>query len=447
MSLSRLTGVLADLSTEHRIPGAQLAVRHRGETYSAVFGHTAYGTSEPVDWGSRFPFGSVSKSFTASVAMQLVADGDIDLDEPVDAHVPELRDIGCLHDVTLRQLLGHTSGLVSDHEIDGRQNTTLRRYVSSLQDSCKADSAGVAFSYSNTGYVLVGRLIECLTGMSWWDAVESFLAGPLGLTLTPAVLSDPMASIVTAHSVSAGRVVPVANVLPAAWEPAGGIAGTALDLLKFAEAHLDGGTNAILDRDLAELMRRPTGIEPFGVAHAWGLGWGLYLDSYQSMWAGHDGTLSGTTSALRFDPADGTIVALTTNATTGLALWADLVDKLAEMGIEVGDYGGRTVVQPGQWHDPAEYVGDYVNGTTCFRLRVDAQNLLSLDDGTGFVASLTVAGPDTFLVHQKDVSTPSHPARFLRDSVTGRIRSMQFSGRMSSFRTSINNVERIPVGI
>ncbi len=401
------------------MPGAQLALLRDGQTLNVTAGHD--GTGRPVDWTKRFPFGSVSKPFTATVAMQLAADGDVDLDAPVSDHVAELRG----HppgEATLRQLLSHTSGLVADHELAG---ATSRRYVLSLLDQEQVGPPGV-FSYSNAGYVLAGRLIESVTGMSWWDAVETFVAGPAELSLTG--LAD--LSVVTPHAVTGDRVVAVRTELPAAWEPAGGVAGTALDLVGFARLHFGAGPDFLLDDNTAALMREPAAAEPFGVAAGWGLGWGLY----DGGWIGHDGTLAGSTCALRFHPNTSTVLALTTNASTGLLVWPDLLAALAEAGLVVGDYAPMAVAKRRPGGELTEYIGEYVNGQTCFRVTAPSSGTLRLDDGTGFEAVLTHADADVFAVRRLDAAAPDHVGRFLRDPVTGRVRSLQFSGRLAGFR-------------
>src|SRR6185369_15128278 len=84
-----------------------------------------------------FAFGSVTKTVTATVAMQLVGDGDLELDAPVVGYLPEMAGspMGGLCRITLRHLLGHVSGLVSDHEPLDEDDPSLRRYVAAVGDA------------------------------------------------------------------------------------------------------------------------------------------------------------------------------------------------------------------------------------------------------------------------------------------------------------------------
>lgn len=179
--LRPLSARLSALAHTHGVPGAQLALHHGGETVGIEFGELERGTGRLVDRDAAFPIGSISKTFTASVAMILAADGDVELDVPLGEQLPELGDLG--EHLTLRQVLSHTSGLASGPASEQVSSASLRRYVA---DHCRRHNLvrppGTGFSYSNMGYVLVGRLIETVTGMGWREAVEAILLRPLEIT-------------------------------------------------------------------------------------------------------------------------------------------------------------------------------------------------------------------------------------------------------------------------
>src|SRR5579875_2370381 len=103
------TSALATLVRKHRVPGVQLAIHHDGATAAAEVGELEARTGRHVTRDAVFPIGSITKCFTATVAMMLVADGDVDPDAPVGDYVPELGDLGTV--LSLRHLLSHTSGL------------------------------------------------------------------------------------------------------------------------------------------------------------------------------------------------------------------------------------------------------------------------------------------------------------------------------------------------
>jgi hypothetical protein len=251
--------------------------------------------------------GSVTKSFTATTAMVLVADGDLELDAPLADHL-ERGELG--ERMTLRQLLSHTAGLPTGPDSEDVGTASVRPYV---RDHCRAAGLllppGTGFSYSNLGYVLVGHLIETITGMDWWSALESILLRPLGIQ--PAAIVGPGSvtgrPLATGHSVSvaAGRIRPVRQSLAGAEAAAGALAVSATDLVALGRLHLDGGDTALLPAGQAARMREAVGVaEPFGLADGWGLGLAVF-DADGTRWFGHDGNSDGTACHLRVDPGDG----------------------------------------------------------------------------------------------------------------------------------------------
>jgi CubicO group peptidase (beta-lactamase class C family) len=182
-----LRDTLSELAQRYRVPGAQLAIHGGGQTVSVEVGELQHGTGHSVSRDAAFAIGSITKSFTATVAMILAADGDLELDAALADELPELAsstdDLG--DQLTLRHLLSHTSGLCLGPDDTDVPGASRRRYV---LDHCRSQSLvvppGTAFSYSNIGYVLAGHLIEVITGMTWWEAVESILLRPLGIEAT-----------------------------------------------------------------------------------------------------------------------------------------------------------------------------------------------------------------------------------------------------------------------
>jgi len=128
----RWSALLDELTHDHQVPGAQLHVRWHDSKVSVVSGYAEHGTGRPMTDRSKIPAGSIGKAFTATVAMMLVADGDLGLDDPIDEQLTDLR---CGHDLfgrlTPRQLLSHTSGLPSslDENMPAAATTSSRRYL------------------------------------------------------------------------------------------------------------------------------------------------------------------------------------------------------------------------------------------------------------------------------------------------------------------------------
>jgi CubicO group peptidase (beta-lactamase class C family) len=426
-----LTKLLAELAVTHRVPAAQLAVHVDGRT-TAV---TASCTGDPVDQDAKIPVGSITKAFTAALAMLLVADGDLGLDDRIGEHLPELgsgpRDqAGRL---TIRQVLSHTSGLPASV---GDPSVSARSYLKSCRDLRLVQRPGTGFSYSNVGYVLVGRLIERITGMNWSDAVDTLLLGPLDIV--PSFVVGPRAhgSFLPGHAVGAS-VVPVQQTITPVQAPAGALALSAVDLVAFGRTQFS--TDAVLPgpagADEFHRMRHPVpGVEPFGLADGWGLGLALFRDPVGD-WVGHDGTADGTSCHLRIDPTNGRVVALTANASTGAALWEDLIDRLRDGGLPVADYDTGSLERPVAV--PEELSGHYANGDLEYRVDVRDTGTAALVVGGEVYPGLILHRDGAFSVREPTSGRRVLGGRFLWDSDTGQVRGIQTGGRVARRREAV----------
>ena len=431
----RLSATLSELARKHRIPGAQVAIHYGGETVAGEVGELEYGTGRPVTKDVAFPIGSISKSFTATAAMILVADGDLELDAPLSEYLPELgnHSADLAAQLTLRQLLSHTSGLT-----DGPEEVaaaSLQRYV---LDHCRDPELvlppGTGFSYSNVGYVLAGHLVEVITGMSWWEAVESIVLRPLRIEPTFIVAPEPGMSerpIAAGHSVNAsvGRTRPVEQSMALAEAPAGALAVSAVDLVALGLTHVDGATPTLLPTSYAEQMREaiPTA-EPFGLADGWGLGLATFQNG-NTAWVGHDGNANGTACYLRVDPIEGCVVAFTSNANRGVDMWQELVTELSRMGLPIKNYSATEALGPTTvplsgcvgtyWNGDIEYTVSAGKNGTC-RLAIDGETVARLEFHEGLI----------FAQHDPNSGQFVQVGRFVRDPITGDLDLIQIAGRL-----------------
>ncbi|MFB9905654.1 serine hydrolase domain-containing protein [Allokutzneria oryzae] len=402
------TELLAELCRSHRVPAAQLVVCDaEGST------DTTFGTAKP---DTVFPLGSLTKPFTAALAMVLVEDGDLDLDEPLGEHLPELDQA-----VTLRQVLSHTGGWASNIDEDADHTANRAHWLANhWRDTGLVHRPGEVFSYSNIGYLVAGHLVEVVTGMDWAEAVEEILLRPWGITPSFVTSTGTTGSRGTAegHTVLPdGRVVPVGpqSVLDVE-APNGGLALSATDLVTFVSTHL---TSAEVFGEMCRDQLGSVAVGPFGMADSWGLGWARY-----GSWSGHDGTGDGTSCHLRFDQGTGNAVALTTNAGTGLDLWRDLAAKLGVADEGLGDPGEPVPADP-------EAVGRYVNGPSEFVVSQGREGALELAFGPAPAVELTCFERLRFTARALPGSSAVLSGRFLPDPATGRVELLQISGRLA----------------
>jgi CubicO group peptidase (beta-lactamase class C family) len=420
---------LGELVVAHGVPGAQFAVHHSGETWTWTYGVTRVGSGAAMTDDAPVPLGSVTKTATAAAALVLVADGDLALDEPMAEYLPEARELpAALRDrVTLRHVLNHTGGLPCD-PTEARATTARRHVLDCCRTARPLAVPGGVFSYSNIGYLLAGHALTTVTGMSWWEAVDSLLLTPLGLTARFVTGERVPTDLVSGHSVHRrhGTARPVVQSLSPVEAPAGALAASAVDLVRLGRALLED--DDLIGADLRREMTAATpGIEPFGLADGWGLGLACYGPG--STTVGHDGNGDGTSCHLRMNTATGTVVALTANAGSGFTLWRELAPQLPALGIPVGDYDPLAVdgqpVAP-----PAQCVGEYSNGDVDYLVMPCEAGGLRLTVDSEPFADLTLYRGFRFAMRDCDTGEVDQAGRFVPDSA-GRVAGLQVGGRLA----------------
>jgi CubicO group peptidase (beta-lactamase class C family) len=361
---------LAELCEEHRVPGASLAALVDGEIHECATGVLHRGTGVEATADSLFQIGSITKLYTATLIMQLVAEGRLDLDAPVVSVLPEfaVADAVATKTVTPRQLLSHTSGIDGDFFHDtGRGDDCLAAYVEACAHLGQNHPPGATMSYCNSGFTVLGRIVEVLTGQVWDDALRDRLLDPLGAHRTMTLPED----VLKFRSAMGHLGEPGDEPVPAhRWGlsrsagPAGTINATAADVIRFVRLHLDGGRapdgTVILPAEQVAAMHRPFVQLPASHAHrmCWGLGWIVY-DWPGGRVLGHDGATVGQKAFLRVAPEAGVAVALLTNGGVPAEVYQRLFTELLteHAGIAVPEF--EPPAEPPAL-DLARYVGSYV---------------------------------------------------------------------------------------
>jgi CubicO group peptidase (beta-lactamase class C family) len=258
------------------------------------------------------------------------------------------------------------------------------------------------------------------------------LLKPLSLVPHFVVGTGERRPFVSGHAVQPGlhRVRPVAQSLTSVKAPAGALAASALDLITLGRLLASGEPAGLIDPVALAEMRRPVphGV-PFGLADGWSLGLALFRDG-ATTWLGHDGNGDGTACHLRFDPAGGTVVALTTNGNSGFGMWLDLVQDLRVAGCPVGDYDRLRGLQ-GRRSSPPNCTGSYVNGDIEYTVQPARDGTLLLTvDGEPF-AELTPHEGLIFAMRDVDTDENNQMGRFLPDPHGDGIGWIQIGGRLA----------------
>lgn len=329
---------IPELMKANAIPGVGILIRSREQgDWQATFGTADLDAEVPVTMDDTFRIGSNTKTMTSTVILQLAQEGKLALDDPISKYVDGVPNGD---EITIAQLSEMRSGLVS-YTFDKKFNETLDKdpqkawTPQELLDiglSKKPNAQpGTEYDYSNTNIVLLGVVIEKLTGMSATQAFEERIFEPLGLSRTSlpedteSTLPDPHpqgyqfgTNVETIESYA----VPEAD-LPAALDgslkplnytdsnpswawTAGGAISTADELATYAEALVDGG---LLDAQMQKT--RMDSLQP--IAPGAPVSYGLGIAQFAPDLYGHDGQLPGFSSFMARDAEAGNTIIIFAN--------------------------------------------------------------------------------------------------------------------------------------
>src|SRR5215207_1455269 len=185
MSHVTLSDFVEATATKFAIPGVVVGVWADDQEVYACHGVTSVDNPLPVDRDTLYTLGSISKTYTATALMRLVAQGRVELDAPVRRYAPELvlADERAAAEITVLNLLNHTSGLGWDLLVDtGEGDDALAGFVAKLAELAPIAPHGARASYSQAGYSLLGRVIEKVAGIPYEKAIASLIFEPLGLS-------------------------------------------------------------------------------------------------------------------------------------------------------------------------------------------------------------------------------------------------------------------------
>ncbi|HEU4948596.1 MAG TPA: serine hydrolase domain-containing protein [Kribbella sp.] len=265
--------------------GALAEVRDEHGVWRGTSGVAELGTTRPVPVHGRFRVGSITKTFTATVVLQLVNEGRLRLDDTVETWLPGVVPDG--HRITVRHLLNHTSGLYDyrltlplppkPEFLENRWRTWTAAELAqrAVANPPTFEAPGSAFAYSNTNYILLGQIVEEVTGQSYSEEIERRVIGPLRLRDTEMPGTSPWIRgphprgympIELQRNVEP-QLVDYTEMNPSVFGAGGEMISSARDLNRFVVALLGGH---LLPRQLLDEMRAP-GIEggKYGLGLAW----------------------------------------------------------------------------------------------------------------------------------------------------------------------------------
>lgn len=446
---SEIQAALDTLARQHKVPGASLGILQGAELVEFATGIANLNTGVPVTTKTLFQIGSNTKVYTATLVMQLVDEGLIELDAPVKRYLPEfkLADAKARDAITVRQLLTHTSGIHGDYFDDfGRGDDGIERFVASLDNIGLVYQPGEMWSYCNTGWTILGRVIEKLRGEPYHKVLRDKLLTPIGAPNTTILMEEMLArSCAVGHVLRPGAsdpIVPPTVVMSPSHAPAGSMtASTPAEVLGFVRMHLNGGrardTTQVLSAASVKAMQQPQAKLPqSSLGTAMGLGWIL------SEWEGervigHGGGTIGQLSFLQILPDRPFGVCLLTNSATGGALWRDLSRYLYPefAGVKPNDIPTAPEVAPKL--DLSKYTGRYERLGLEIEVKLEDGKLAGEAKPTGAMAAMgsppiaVVLRPIDRELFLANLNGEDTPAEFIDFDRTGVPRYLHVGGRVS----------------
>ena len=321
---SRADGFLLDWRRSNAIPGMSAgAVCIDTLVWAKGYGVLSLDNQQSVTPNALFRIASVTKVFTAAAILKLAGEGRLNLDAPVNEYI-DWFDIGRTpesgdSELTVRQLLSHTSGLPRDSALtDFSRNfqPASADAIAALPGQALQSAPGERYAYSNLGYAVLGQVISSVSGRTYAEYLETEILEPLGMIST---LVHPSPQDLTAWGHGPKRLV-FGRRLADFWDlrfatPAGGMASSVSDLSKFMKMQiapyqsLDPAPltrEAVLESHAVQFV-----VEP-GIAGV-GLSWGIDMSDGQYV-IYHGGDLPDQTAFMIIDIRSGLGIVLLTNA-------------------------------------------------------------------------------------------------------------------------------------
>jgi D-alanyl-D-alanine carboxypeptidase len=284
--------------------------------YRGVRGMANIELGVPLKSDQTFRIASITKMFTAATVLKLEAAGKLRLDDKLSSYFPEVANAEI---ITLRELLNHTAGVSEKPKqpiaFTSRRDLTTAQQVAEIAQRDPAFSPGARFSYSNSGFILLGAVIEKVTGKPWHTVVADELLTPLQLRQThhadSATIVPGRAAGYTTVRATGGfaNAEFISMTVPAA---AGAMESTPDDLFRFIRALVTG--KAVGTAGFQAMTTPPTNLVNSGSPNlAYGLGTYVWTLRGAKM-IGHTGQIDGFASVAAYIPdADATIVAIGNN--------------------------------------------------------------------------------------------------------------------------------------
>jgi CubicO group peptidase (beta-lactamase class C family) len=332
----------------------------------------------------QYRIGSITKTMTAVLVLQLRDEGALALDDPLGRFVPE----SGYRDATLRELLSHSSGMQSEPTGPWWERTVgvdVAALLARNDGSGRVFAAGSTYHYSNLGFALLGEVVARLRGAGWYDVLRERLLDPLAMSRTTYLPEEPAARGLSVHHLR-GTLTDEPSTDTAAMAPAGQLWSTVEDLARFLDFLRTGG-DVLAARTLAEMATPVVGYYGLGT---------MRQEHAGGVLVGHLGSMPGFQACALHDPDSGDGVVALTNGTTGFAGF-ELAERL--LGDRTPDFlepWVPTTTVP-DWAE--ELLGHWHWGNSAYELRWHNERLEFHDLARGALAEQFVRSGGRIVGH------------------------------------------------
>jgi len=368
----------------------------------------------PATPGSIYRIGSITKSYTATLIMQLIEQGDLSLDTTLNSYFPNIPNAD---KITIEQLLRHKSGIVNitnlpDYMTYFTEDTSREEMLARIQSAGTSFEPGENTEYSNSGYVLLGYIVEEVSGQPYAEALQEMIVDPLGLNSTYFGEGiDPELNEADSFTFQQGDWQPATRTNMQVPHGAGAIVSTADEVAQFYKGLLSG---ELLSEKSLEQMKRFEG--PFGL----GL---IQFPFNDKTLIGHNGGIDGYRSNSAHYPEDDLTFAILGNGInyTFNDILIGLLSITFGNNYEIPSFEERTAISPEQ-SALEKYAGTYSspNFPLDIVLFTDGNNLMAQATGQG-AFPLTVYDVQTMAFEQAGIELT------FDDPVDGRYRGFRFT--------------------
>jgi CubicO group peptidase (beta-lactamase class C family) len=360
-----------------QVPGVAIGIWHKGKEYAEGFGVTSVEHPLPVTPDTLFQTGSISKTFTGTILMQLAEQGKVDLDIPVRTYIKnfKLSNKRVAANVTVRQLLTHMGGWVGDYFNDfGNGDDALEKMVKDIARLPQIHPLGKIWSYNNTGFNIASRIIEVVTGKPYEQAVQEMLFDPIGLQMSFFYPSDLFFThrFVVGHQKVKNKIqVARPWAIGRASNGVGGVLSTVRDLLKYARFHMGNGKKNVISGKSLRAMRVPQA--DAGPRGLMGITWFIRKVGDVTLYA-HGGATNGQQAYFFFIPDKEFALAILTNSDDGGIITSGITNYTLDLYFNAKSKLPAPIEKTA--NELKEYAGRYLIGIECFDLKVKGRHLI-----------------------------------------------------------------------